>query len=209
MTTRARPADLPDFERPPVTEVALSIQFARLPKVTNIHGGLLWSEFRADYPNYEEHPPLAPAFEIFGPNPVAGHQLEFFAGAPLIRYWFIRPDGSSLLQFQPDRLVHNWRKQDPGDEYPRYEKIRAEFVKEVRTFERFLKAGDLGEVKPNQCEVIYINHIEMPDGTDPRNCPQRVLAFWSNEPTGEGLPSMEDVAVQLRFLLGDEGKHIE
>src|SRR5258708_12433324 len=105
MTTRARPADLPDFERPPVTEVALSIQFARLPKVTNIHGGLLWSEFRADYPNYEEHPPLAPAFEIFGPNPAAGHQLEFFAGAPLIRPWLIRPPAPPSPPFRPPPLL--------------------------------------------------------------------------------------------------------
>jgi len=208
MATRARPPDLPDFARPPVTEVALSIQFARLPKVTNIHGGILWSEFRANYPNSEEHAPLAPAFEIFGPNPVAGHQLEFFAGAPLTRYWYVRKDGSSLLQFQPDRLVHNWRKQAPEDEYPRYELIKAEFEKEFRIFERFLTAGDLGEVKPNQCEVIYINHIEMPDGSDPRNSPQRVLAFWGDKVISDGLPTMEDVAVQLRFPLGDEGKHI-
>jgi uncharacterized protein (TIGR04255 family) len=187
--------------------VALSIQFANLPKVTNVHGGLLWKKF-ADYPNCEEYPPLAPAFEIFGPNPVAGHQLEFFTGAPSTRYWFIEKDGASLLQFQPDRLIHNWRQQRPTDEYPRYEKIRQAFENEVSVFQRFLKEGDLGEVKPNQCEVIYINHIALPDGGDPRNSPQRIFVFWGNQATWEGLPGMEDAAAQLRFLLGDEGKYV-
>ena len=208
MTAPARPPDLPEFERPPVTEVVLSIQFAHLRKVTNIHGGLLWAEFQADYPNYEEHAPLSPAFEIFGPNPVPGHQLEFLTGAPSTRYWFVDKDGSSLLQFQPDRLVHNWRQQRPADEYPRYEKIRTAFEREVARFQKFLKAGDLGEIKPNQCEVIYINHIGLPDGADPRNSPQRIFVFWGNEITWQGLPEMEDAAAQLRFLLGEPGKHV-
>jgi len=208
MTTGARPADLPDFERPPVTEVALSIQFAHLQRVTNIHGGLLWQEFQAAYPRCEEHATLAPRFEIFGPKAAPGHQIEFVTGAPAVRYWYVAEDGCSLLQFQPDRLIHNWRQQRPSDQYPRYENIRDGFKKEVATFQRFLETRDLGLVKPNQCEAIYINHIALPDGTDPRNSPQRIFVFWGDQPTWQGLPDMEDAAAQLRFLLTDEGKQV-
>jgi uncharacterized protein (TIGR04255 family) len=188
--------------------VALSIQFDRLAKVTNIHGGILWTLFREQYPNYEEHPPLTPAFEIFGPNPIVLPQVEFSTGVPDIRYWFVRENGSELLQFQPDRLIHNWRKRDLNDRYPRYEKIRDEFAREVRRFEEFIKSGDLGELKPNQCEVTYVNHIEMPDNSDPRSCPERVLSFWADHMPDSGLPTMEDVSVRLRYLIGDDGKHV-
>jgi len=63
---KRRPADLPDFERPPVTEVVLSLQFASLPGLKNVHAGLLWQHFSTRYPNVEEYPPIAPVFETFG-----------------------------------------------------------------------------------------------------------------------------------------------
>ena len=65
MPVERRP-DLPDFRRPPVSEVVLSIQFASLVKFQNYHVGLLWSWMRERYPKVTEHPPLNAAYEKFG-----------------------------------------------------------------------------------------------------------------------------------------------
>jgi hypothetical protein len=62
----ARPSDLPDFSLPPVNEVILSLQFATLEKLRSYHIGLLWSEFKAEYPDISEQQPISAAFETFG-----------------------------------------------------------------------------------------------------------------------------------------------
>jgi hypothetical protein len=91
MELSARPADLPDFKRPPVTEVVLSVQFATIPEFRSVHIGLLWERLREKYPNVTEHPPLNASFETFGltatqtPPPI---QFEMF----LTHYHDFEPD---------------------------------------------------------------------------------------------------------------------
>ncbi len=63
---RCRPSDLPDFKKPPLTEVALSVQFERLPNLNSLQIGLLWHEFMERFPSTEQHPLLDPVFERFG-----------------------------------------------------------------------------------------------------------------------------------------------
>ena len=61
MTTKMvdRPADLPDYEHPPLVEVVLSVQFAELQGYRTVHAGLLWEDkFRKAYPIVAEQPPL-------------------------------------------------------------------------------------------------------------------------------------------------------
>jgi len=61
----ARPSDLPDFEHPPVVEVALSVQFEPLLLETR-HVADLWEKCRSEFPEWQDQPPIAPAFEFFG-----------------------------------------------------------------------------------------------------------------------------------------------
>jgi len=61
--TRSR---LPDFTNPPVIEVALSVQFEPLSGFRTSHFGLLWSDFRRQFPRTEEHPPRPPVIDQFG-----------------------------------------------------------------------------------------------------------------------------------------------
>jgi hypothetical protein len=64
-----RPADLPDYEHPPLVEVVLSVQFAELQGYRTVHAGLLWEgKFRQAYHRVVEQPPLDPTFEVFGPQ---------------------------------------------------------------------------------------------------------------------------------------------
>lgn len=51
----SRPPDLPDFAKPPVAEVVLSLQFGALSSLTTAHVGLLWRKYRDLFPLIEEH----------------------------------------------------------------------------------------------------------------------------------------------------------
>ncbi|MBI2960195.1 MAG: TIGR04255 family protein [Betaproteobacteria bacterium] len=209
MSPNSKLMALPDYDRPPVGEVALSIQFPPLTGFGNIHAGQIWAQLRSEFPNHEEHPSLPPVFEVFGPKTVVfGPAFEFSTTAPVNRYWFITKNGSELIQVQQDRLIYNWRKQADGDSYPRYEAIRANFSKTLSKVTEFFTTNGLGTIRPNQCEVTYINHITLPDGSDPRACPERILSPWSGKMMGDYLPGLEDLQLQLRFPIKQDGKNV-
>ena len=66
MTTRVhRPEDLPDFQFPPLVETVLSLQFKPLERFSSLHFGLLWHQFRGNFPLIEEHFSLPVARESF------------------------------------------------------------------------------------------------------------------------------------------------
>ncbi len=123
----------PHFAHPPVVEVACGVQFEGLEQLANSE---LWSirgcRFRGlrSTPQTEDHPPLArvrlDASATFGP--------QWSSLPPLRRVFFISPPGNFLIQLQPNRLLHNWRKVADGDEYPRFD---AAFEKFIWTWEQF------------------------------------------------------------------------
>lgn len=203
--TAARPAGLPNFKRPPLNELVLSVQFGSLP-FKNVHAGLLWQKFSTIYPRVEEQPALEPVFETFGaptPAPQISFQLMSMVGAA-IRYWFISPDGNELLQVQGDRLLHNWRQQDPQDEYPRYEGLKEKFAHEIAVAASFFRESGFGEMSFNQCEVSYINVIDMPDGQDPNARLDEVLTIISSEHSDTFLPPLERGILNFSYVLPGE-----
>lgn len=201
------PEPLPSFGRAPVTEVALSIQFAELAGFMAIHGGLLFQDLRADYPRVAEHPPLEPVFENFDPiSPsMAQFRLEAFGGPPPPRFWFEAPDGSYLLQVQRDRLVYNWRKRSEVQIYPRYHEIRVRFAREIERIGALLAHAGLGSLVPNQCEVTYINAITAPGDVNLHAHPERAVRLWSPpQPSGSQRREFEGAVLNARFLMRDE-----
>ena len=87
-------------------------------------------------------------------------------GAMLPRLWMVNDNDTRLIQVQPDRLVVNWRKVGGDDVYPRYEAIREQFTAVVDKFSAFLAEQELDELRVNQCEITYINHIPVSDEAD-------------------------------------------
>src|SRR5207248_3295992 len=152
------PSDLPDFRAPPVTEVAIGVQFGTLDRLLAPHLGLIWAEFRDQFPEIEEHPPLDPVFETFSdkaPGLPVPH-LELLATLPTPRVFFINTARTELLQVQRDRFIHNWRKIGDGDAYPRFERMLETFKAGFLKFEAVVTHEGLGSIIPNQCEVSYI-----------------------------------------------------
>jgi uncharacterized protein (TIGR04255 family) len=201
---QGRPQDLPDFRKPPLAETVLSLQFEPVARLRTGHLGLLWERFRKQLPVIEEHAPLPPVFENFKQPSPPQVEVTFEEKLPVLRTWFLNEAGTELIQVQSDRFVHNWRKMEGIDPYPRYEPIRDRFRLEVAVLEQFLKDEKLGTLTVNQCEVTYVNHIE-PSGVWGRHGEvDKVFVFSSGLNTGSFLTAPEDVALRMRFVIPDE-----
>jgi uncharacterized protein (TIGR04255 family) len=200
----SRPPGLPDFANPPIDEVVMSIQFASLARLRGPHVGLFWKTIRSRYPDVTEHPPIQAAFETFGtPSTQTLPSIQFSLAPPTPRFWFDKGGGPDLLQLQQDRIIHNWRKREKDQIYPRYETVRRQFQSEVAMFSKFLAAEQLGEIRPNQCEVTYINIIEFPEGSDPQSKLQDITPLWSTQLDADLPGEFENALVQAQFLLSN------
>jgi uncharacterized protein (TIGR04255 family) len=199
--------DLPDFKTPPLSEVSLSIQFAALTNLKGIHLGLFWKQFRKRYPIVSEQPPIQAAYETFGTPPVPRpmFQIQTFLSPPVPRYWFEKEGEPDLLQVQQDRIIHNWRVLD-GATYPRYEKLRSRFEKEVSEFSDWLAAESLGEMLPNQCEVTYTNLIELEESDHVHADLSKLTPLWTDPISDEISSELEDVTINTRFVFSHNGK---
>lgn len=153
---------LVDFERPPVVETVLGVQFTPL-NLMNAHLGAFWKRLGAAWPNVKDAPPLPPQFERFGEGVVWGSALLVqVCQESSSRIQIRNADGDKMIQAQRDRFHYNWLGHE-GGEYPRYKSVRAEFDKLLEEFRRFVREESLGHLQPNQWEVTYVNHL--PKGT--------------------------------------------
>jgi len=199
-STVERPPDLPDFKAPPVREVAIAVQFERIPALSQAHVGLFWSTIRHDYPVTQDQEPLPSQVEDLSGTPMAPlFKIEFGPRPPLRRAWFLNPDGSRLVQIQQDRLVHNWRYQ--GEPYPRFEPLAAEFQGIQASFFGLLETLRLPVPRVEQVEVTYINWI-------PAAWMDEVVTFVSMPFLPDGLGTPDSGALSTRFLVVDEGARV-
>lgn len=203
-------SELLQFENPPVTEAIISLQFSPV-KFSNVYAGLLWNELKSRYAEVSEHPPLPPAFEMFGGKSSMGGNQHFpfplnlsSALSMCSRYWFASADETSLMQIQRDRLVHNWRRRSSNPDYPSYIKVKGSFQEDLETFETFLKKNDLGEITPNQCEISYINVINFSDlSVECKNAHDITPLLAPEIVSPDGL-KFEGSSVTSRFIILDE-----
>ena len=198
---KSRPPGLPNFKSPPVTEVVLSVQFAALPLFRSVHAGLYWNELRNEYPVVSEQAPIPPAFETFGAAPMlTSFQGQIMLPLP-VRQWFETANGEHLVQLQHDRILHNWRKRSPEMEYPRYELLRAKFVDEANRLATLFRQEGLGEIRPNQCEVTYINTITLTRGENPHEHLARITPLWAGNLSEPSFPAPETTTIQTKYVL--------
>lgn len=167
------PEALPEFERPPVVETVLGVQFEPLPDFRNAHLGIFWSFLNSEdvrstlgraWPHSIDAPRLDPQHERFGgekPWRRFGFELKV-SQDPSVRIQIQDADRNRMIQLQNGRLHYNWLGHEGGG-YPRYHEIRPEFDKVLKQFEHFLNDHKLGKLQPDQWEVTYVNHI--PRGT--------------------------------------------
>ena len=189
--------DLPDFRNPPLNEVVLGVQFKPVASYQQIRAGEVWALFRKEFPNVRELPPLPPSFETFGPAGLAVGQVDFqlVAGPTHNRFWFLSQNGEELIQFQQDRLLHNWRKIGDDATYPRFEAIIENYEQELITLQNYFLSMSTDHLAITQCEVSYINHILCSDQPNPPSTSSwlRLLDFGEIEP--------EDFLINCRWTI--------
>lgn len=178
---------LPDYQSPPVAETILGIQFEPLPSFRNGHLGAFWQRLGPQWPNTQDVPPLEPQFERFD---VAGSWqalgIRLRVAEPASRIQIRNSTGDRMIQIQNGRFHLNWLR-IPDRNYPRYEAVKNEFTETLELFRGFIKENDLGEFKPNQWEITYINSIDQ--GTVWSTPPQ-----WSFFRPLAGSPSLGELA---------------
>lgn len=196
---------LPEYERPPVVEALLGVEFAPLPALQAPHFGVYWSQIRSDYPKFETQPALTSAVENFD-KPVGRRRvLEINLAEIGERYWLKSQDETRLLQLQNNRLLWNWRNNETGKPYPRYElTLRPQFEIEWDRFTKFLTVEGIGHPALIQCEVTYVNHIEVGDGWNSVADWRNIFTFFGVTREPEFLPSPETSHIKSQFVIALE-----
>lgn len=155
-----RPTHLPDFTNPPLDEVVLGVQFSHILGFSSVDAGGVWRLFKRDFPKVVEQPMLDPQFETFGgANLQPSFQFQVGPASLGSRLWFLSEEENSLLQFQPDRFLSNWRKGGNLRPYPRFEQISASFENGLKKLQTYSMREHSFTIDVNQAEVSYINII--------------------------------------------------
>jgi uncharacterized protein (TIGR04255 family) len=196
---------LPDFDRPPVVEVALSVAFDPLPRVTAADLGALWQlHYRnRGFPFSQDQPPAPVVREQFPARAGPALRVEVTPAEPTPRVWFLNPNGTELVQVQRDWFARNWRKMETEEEYPRYPTIRRSFDDDFSHFRSFVQSEDLGPIVPRQGEVTYVNQIFLGAGIERID---QVLNFSAPGRQRSFLPLPEFTRLSTQFVIpGEEG----
>lgn len=202
MTRLPSPASaLPEYLRPPVVEVAASVQFPTIRGLNAARIGLLWSRFRAQYPQTEQHPPLPKTVETFESARVGriGFSIETSFLTP--RIWFLSDDGTRLVQVQSNRLIVNWRQLETGTPYLRFAGLMSMLSEAINTLASFLDDEGLGRIEPDQVELTYVNHIRAGEKGSRRDSLSRFLACWASEPTEWDFGASEETSVRTQYVM--------
>jgi len=196
----------PDFKKPPVNEVVLSLQFEPLDEFNAAHIGVLWQKFRLRYPKTTTKGAIPPVIERFGELRPQTFSFSVVEAPEVPRCWFENKAGTELIQVQRDRFLFNWKQTAAREKYVRYERVRAKFLRHLKTFERFLQENNLGKIKPNQCEITYVNELHIGDGWLRYGQLAKVFAIWSGRHSDNFLKEPEDAVFRARYsMLSKQG----
>lgn len=189
---------LPSFTSPPLAEVALAVQFERLAlRVIDLH--VIHEAFQDEFPTVEEFAPQS----AMGLEAGTSLELKLLSEEsevepPLLR--FKSEDDQRVVQFQPDRLVVNWRRRPQQQPYPRYETtVRPMLVEAWKRLERALLTLNVGPLVPNVCEVTYVNPIETDQLWGSFGDLDQVVAPWSGTNSDDFLPEPSGIRVAIRY----------
>jgi uncharacterized protein (TIGR04255 family) len=188
--------DLPDFDKPPVVEMAVGVQFRPLDRLRGLALAPLREAWLHDFPFADEQPALGPSIE--GEQQLAQQRLQLgLVALPPVRQWFLSQAKDKVIQVQQDRLFVNWRA---GDElptaYPRYPYMRRFFEQRFTDLTAFTLMAAIGEVEITQAELSYINVIETE--SDQLGRMDLFLKGWHGTP-GHHLGEPEQSRLTLSF----------
>lgn len=152
----------PTFDRPPVVETRIGVQFKPLSGVRAAHFGMFWRDclgIEAWHPN-DDLAMLKREVERFdtlelNPPPEDLGEIDSLG----VRAVFRSQDERRTVHFQPDRLAYSIVRQ--GSPRPSYTDLRGDFDPLFARFLKFAGRYGLGDVRPDLWEIAYTNAIPM------------------------------------------------
>jgi uncharacterized protein (TIGR04255 family) len=199
---------IPSFQDPPVVETVMGVSLAPLSGWGVEHYGLLWEQFRDQFPLVQNHPPLALHKENFETPPTTPDRFQFEIGVPgEVRAWYLTADSSKLIQVQRDLFLFNWRRGESNAEYPRFDSLLPEFQSHCSRFFNFAAANGLGRPDVVTCEVTYVNHIFRGDTWESLEGWNSVFRHFGPPYKTEFLPQMEGLSFNINYRFpGQRGR---
>lgn len=188
---------LPSFAAPPLAELVLGVQFDEVGAYTSVNAKDVMELFQLEFPLVSEQPRLQPQFEAFGGVPFSSGVQFQFSNKPVTtnRLWFANNTGDTLLQFQSDRFLLNWRKGMTTPEYPRFEACFEMFQSRLSVLADFLRSRFGQGISINQAEVTYINLVPLENFTD--------AAQWFSIWQGS-YPNTESLEINFNQVVNDD-----
>ncbi len=186
---------LPEYDNPPLAEVAFGVIYKQLEKLKIPHVGLFWSKIRTAYPLCEHAAPM----DL--------ENIDSTTNLLLPRIWLVGQSSNDLLQIQTDRFFYNWRRQQSEVEYPRFKTVFQSFKDNLNQFSGFLGEMGIGSIDPRRYELTYVNHLLKGEGWEPGQAIEKVVPDlgWRAE-RGRFLKPPTGQAHQLVFPLpGNQG----
>ena len=185
---------LPKYNNPPVIETVLGVEFKPLLSWQIPHFGLFWNRIRPNYQRCSVQPPLPEQLEKFGDeqNTLTINLTQH----PEARCWFFDNNANWLLQIQNNRFISNWKRKTTS--YPNYKGFCERFEREWSRFNEFLLSEKMGTPELLQCEVSYINHIDIDIEF---NSLGEILPCWTELKEQKFLPKSEAIAINTVYLI--------
>lgn len=196
--------NLPKFKKPPVVELVLGVQFARIEKLNAIYLGAWWQTMKNIFPVMQEKSALPPIVEPLDLSKPIEVRLNITNKPTPSRWWFLTNDHSELIQVQNDRFVYNWRKTSENMTYPSYEHLIENFLKHLHSFCEWIAQERLGPFDPNMCEISYVNHIFAGKGWEKHSQLADVYAPFSSNYSIDFLPPIETFEFNASHVFTDK-----
>lgn len=188
------------FAKPPVIEVVCGVQFATPPGLAAAHIGAFWDTVRSEFPQIVEVMPLSATVEQS--DPFALQSIEFGGLPPMRRSWLVTNDGQRLLQVQENRFLFNWKRPEPGGEYPGFDKIRPQFEDFLAKFRNTLRP--LGfELTFQQFELSYINYLGLMGELDRVPLEDILVDHCRSKAAERFLPNAESFSWRTSYVMPD------
>jgi uncharacterized protein (TIGR04255 family) len=195
---------LPEFARPPVVETVLGVHFEEFGQFRNAHLGAFWKTLPVGWTSVADAAPMPQQVEVFDGSKLGGRNLSVvFTNQPDLRLQIRNAADNRMVQLQNGQLYYNWLGHE-GEECARYPAIRKEFDDVLARFERFAKDESLGELKPLQWEVTYVN--QFPKGTvwsSPADWRELFVSLPATSPGPAGT-RLESFGGEWHYEIGDK-----
>lgn len=196
-----RDQTLPEYDRPPVVEVVLAIQFKEPIGYRSLDLARIARTWEEEFPIIEERSPL-PMLHLWSDGLDVAWDLIDDTRTP--RLWLQNAEGNQVLQLQQDRIALNWRQGSTDDAYPRYQSIRRALETAWHQLTATIGELGLGAPEPSICEAQYINHLGADQGWCSSEDTAELIAPWNGTMSDEFLPTDFSSGLMLSFSLPDQ-----